>query len=37
MQEKKANGVYYTPKKLAEYLVEYIHDKYDFNEEIDIL
>lgn len=37
MQEKKANGVYYTPEKLADYLVKYIYDRYNFNEEIDIL
>lgn len=37
MQEKKANGVYYTPKSLADYLVKYIFEKYKFNREIDVL
>lgn len=37
MQEKKANGVYYTPQKLADYLVDYIFKKYEFHKEVDIL
>ena len=37
MQESKANGVYYTPKKLADFLVKHLNENYELDETIDIL
>lgn len=37
MDNKKLNGIYYTPTLLADFVIKYIFEEYTFNKEINIL